>query len=227
MHPKLLYFRYKLFRYRQVEQEVARRLANQKPQAKLLDVGCGDGENMLRFSGLPIQKTGLEVSWPRLQTARRLGLDVMRASGTNLPFPDADFDMIYVAHVLHHVANYGQVLAEMKRCLAENGRIFLVETVIDNPLLRLGRKINPVWQGDEVEASWRFADLRAILLEAGFTVETYGRYNILFFLWEMVPLAFWPFEIFTPIFVFLDLLLATFFKNQSAHCYFVLRKHDT
>lgn len=224
MHPKLLYFRYKLFKYRQVEQHVARQLADQQPMARLLDIGCGDGENMLRFDGVPLQRIGLEVSWPRLQTARRLGLDVMQASGTKLPFPSGAFDMIYIAHVLHHVADYEQVLLEMKRCLARNGRIFVVETVTDNPLLRLGRKINPVWQGDEVEASWRFADLVAVFEKAGFVVEENGRYNIIFFLWEMLPLAFWPFEIFTPIFVYLDLLLAKFFQNQSAHCYFVLKK---
>jgi len=223
MHPKLLYFRYKLFKYRQVEQAVARRLASQKPQTNLLDIGCGDGENMLRFDGTSLQRTGLEVSWPRLQTARRLGLDVMQGSGTNLSFPNGAFDMIYIAHVLHHVADYEQVLAEMKRCLVANGRIFIVETVTDNPLLRLGREINPVWQGDEVEASWRFADLVAIFEQAGFTIEENGRYNIFFFLWEMLPLAFWPLEIFTPIFVYLDLLLAKVFQKQSAHCYFVLK----
>lgn len=226
MHPKLLYFRYKLFKYRKVEQQVAQKLARQNPKARLLDVGCGDGENMLRFAGVPMQRTGLEVSFPRLQTARNLGLDVMQASGTRLPLPSATFDMIYIAHVLHHVADYAQVLAEMKRCLVGNGRIVIVETVTDNPLLRLGRKINPVWQGDEVEASWRFADLLAIFEAAGFVVEENGRYNILFFLWEMAPLAFWPLEIFTPIFVYLDLLLAKFFKKQSAHCYFVLSKRD-
>ena len=227
MHPKLLYFRYKLFKYRHVEQAVARELVVRTPAAKLLDVGCGDGENMLRFDGLPLRRAGLEISWRRLQTARRLGLDVMQGSGTHLPFPDAAFEMIYIAHVLHHVANYEQVLAEMKRCLAENGRLFLVETVTDNPLLRLGRKLNPVWQGDEVEANWSFADLGIILQNAGFTVQEHGRYNIIFFLWEMLPLAFWPLEFFTPIFVYLDLLLVKFFKNQSAHCYFVLRKRDT
>lgn len=225
MHPKLLYFRTKLFKYRHLEQDVVRRLVAQRPSPpKLLDVGCGDGENLLRFADLPLQRTGLEVSWPRLQAARKLGLDITQASGTTLPFPAAKFDMIYIAHVLHHVANYEQVLAELKRCLAADGRLFLVETVTDNPLLRLGRRLNPVWQGDEVEASWYFDELEAILQDAGFTVEEYGRYNILFFLWEMLPLAFWPLEIFTPIFVYLDLLLAKLLKNQSAHCYFVLRK---
>lgn len=220
MHPKLLYFRQKLFRYRAVEQAVAR-----QPQVKrMLDIGCGDGENLLRFAGLPLHRVGLEVSLPRLHAARRQGLDVLQAGGERLPFPDAAFEMVYIAHVLHHVADYEQVLAEMGRVLAGNGRIFIAETVTDNPLLRLGRRLHPVWQGDEVEASWRFADLVQILQQAGFEIVENGRYNILFFLWEMLPLAFWPFEIFTPIFVYLDLFLARFFKKYSAHCYFVLKK---
>ena len=223
MHPKLLYFRHKLFTYRHVEQIVAQQLVAQRPfLPRLLDIGCGDGENLLRFDKLPLRRSGLEVSWPRLQRARRLGLDVMEGSGTQLPFPAASYDMIYIAHVLHHVADYTRVLAEMRRCLVNDGRIFVVETVTNNPLLRLGRKISPVWQGDVVEVDWRFAELVTILEQAGFTVEQYGRYNIIFFLWEMLPLAFWPLEIFTPIFIYLDLLLAKFFKSHSAHCFFVL-----
>ena len=220
MHPKLLYFRHKLFKYRAIEQDVARATAPQR----LLDIGCGDGENMLRFDEALLPRVGLEISWSRLKTARQLGLNVMQASGTELPFADQSFGMIYIAHVLHHVADYEQVLGEMARCLTDNGRLFIVETVTDNPLLRLGRKLHPVWQGDVVEANWRYADLVTIFQKAGFAIEQTDRYNVFFFLWEMLPLAFWPFEIFTPIFVYLDLLLGKLFKKQSVHCYFVLKK---
>ena len=220
MHPKLLRFRYKLFRYRHVEQ----RLAGGPHVRRILDIGCGDGENLLRFTASGAYRVGLEVSFPRLREAREHGLDVLQGSGDKLPFPDHSFDMIYIAHVLHHIAAFGTVLAEMRRVLAPGGVIFIVETVTDHPLLRLARKIHPVWQGDEVEAEWRFADLQRIFPETGFEIREHGRYNLLFFLWEMAPLAFWPLEIFTPIFVYLDLLLARFFKQYSAHCYFVLQK---
>ncbi|MBK8987628.1 MAG: class I SAM-dependent methyltransferase, partial [Chloroflexi bacterium] len=199
MHPKLLYFRHKLFRYRQVEQRVAQRLAQRLSPARLLDLGCGDGENLLRFADARLRRVGLEVSWPRLGTARTMRLDVLQASGAALPFPSASFAMVYVAHVLHHVADYEQVLAEVGRCLVDDGRFFLVETVTDSALLRLGRRLHPVWQGDEVEVNWRYTDLVAILQQAGYVIEESGRYNIFFFLWEMAPLAFWPLELFTPI----------------------------
>lgn len=218
MHPKLLFFRHKLFRYRSVEQEIARLPG----MGRLLDIGCGDGENMLRFQDSSLHRVGLEISWPRLQTARRLDLDVLQVGGEQLPFADGAFDMIYIAHVLHHVAGYKQVLAEIKRCLASNGRVFMVETVTDHPLLRLGRTIHPIWQGDKVEVDWRYDDLTDILRAADFKIVQSERYNVIFFLWEMLPLAFWPFELFTPIFIYLDLLLAKLFNQYSAHCYFVL-----
>jgi hypothetical protein len=87
--------------------------------------------------------------------------------------------------------------------------------------LRLGRAIYPFWQGDEVAVNWAYEQLTQRLVDAGFEIQQTGQYNLIFFLWEMLPLAFWPFEIFTPIFVYLDLLLARFFKKYSAHCYFV------
>ena len=103
--------------------------------------------------------------------------------------------------MLHHISDYAAVLAELQRVLAPGGIIFVVETVTDHPLLRLARKVHPIWQGDEVEAEWRFADLLRIFPANGFEIVEYGRYNLIFFLWEMLPLAFWPFELFTPIFV--------------------------
>lgn len=222
MHPKLLRYRYKLFRYRAVEQ----RLAARPGVRRLLDIGCGDGENLIRFRHLPARLFGLEVSWPRLQTARRLGLAVLQGNGTQLPYPDKAFEFIYVAHVLHHVAEHGRLLAEARRCLAPNGTLFVVETVTDNPLLRLARRLHPVWRGDKVEAGWDFAELRQQLRTAGFQIVESGRYNILFWLWEMAPLAFWPLEIFTPLFVYLDLLLGRHFSEYAAHAYFVLTEES-
>lgn len=219
MIPKLLYFRHKLFRYREVEQKVAR-----GPKVRrMLDVGCGDGENLLRFHQLPLLRVGVDSSLPHLRGAHRHGQLVVHADGRQLPFPDNSFDFIYVAHVLHHVADWGAVLNEIGRCLTSSGRVFAVETVTDSPLLRLGRAIRPKWRGDEVEAGWRYDQLRHHFCQYGYQIVASGRYNILFFLWEMLPLAFWPLEIFTPFFVYLDLALERLFGNKyAAHAYFVL-----
>ena len=222
MHPKFLKSRYRLFKYR----HAVRRVAERPITSRILDIGCGDGEYLLRLKDLPTHLVGLETSWPRLEAARKHNLDVMQASGTTLPYRANTFEMIYIGHVLHHVADYKSVLSEMKRCLAPDGRVFVIETTIDHPLLRLGRKIQPSWQGDEVEADWGFHDLVKMFQKDGWEIEENGRFNLIFFLWEMFPLAFWPFELFTPIFIEIDLFLARFVKQYSAHCYFVLKRPD-
>jgi ubiquinone/menaquinone biosynthesis C-methylase UbiE len=220
MYPQLTWFRRQLFRYRNTTQAVA------KSSRRMLDIGCGDGEKLLRFAALPIAKHGVEVSFERLQTARRHGLTVEQATATHLPFADNAFDFVYVAHVLHHIADYPTVLAEIQRVLSADGRVFINESVSDSPLLRLGRAIHPVWQGDELENAWSYADLQQIFHDAGYTVVESRQYNVFFFLWEMLPIAFWPLELFTPLFVYLDLLLERFFNRWSAHCYFILRPNE-
>ena len=221
MYRRWLYFQHKLFRYRQVETQVA----NQ--HQRLLDIGCADGENMLYFKQPHLAKFGIEPSWPRLQEARGYQLKVAQASGTQLPYGDASFDFLYVAHVLHHVEEVEQLLNEIKRVLTADGEVFLIETVTDHPILKLGRKLYPYWRGDHVENDWSYAELAEILKKHGFTIRQTGRYNLLFWLWEMFPLTFGPFELFTPLFVYLDLLLEKWFGRYFVHCYFVLALSDT
>ncbi len=219
MPPKWLRFRYQLFRYRLLERAIAQEMG----AGRMLDVGCGDGENLLRFEGVQLERVGIDPSPPRLRKARRAGLSVARGAGEGLAFPSGCFDLIYVAHVLHHVSDHEQVLAEIGRCLAPDGVLFVLETVTDHPLVRLGRVIRPSWRGDPVEADWDYSALREIVSQAGFRVERSGRYNLLFWLWEMAPLALWPLEVFTPVVVYLDLLLARWLARYSAHCYLVLK----
>jgi SAM-dependent methyltransferase len=178
----------------------------------------------LRCAGTGQQTRDTPDAGRGLRRARQEGLDALYATGESLPFPAGSFNLIYVAHVLHHVAHHERVLAQIHRCLVPDEALFLVETVTDHPLLRFGRAIHPIRRGDEVKANWRYVELIEIVGAAGFRIEQSGRYNVLFWLWEMIPLAFWPFEILTPIFVYLDLLLMRWLKRYSAHCYFVLKK---
>jgi ubiquinone/menaquinone biosynthesis C-methylase UbiE len=190
----------------------------------MLDIGCGDGEHLLRFGDLDIERFGLDVSLPRLRQARQNGLAVLQSTGERLPFPDGSFDLIHVAHVLHHVADCENMLSQIRRCLTRDGTLFVVETVTNHPLIRAGRAIHPIWRGDKVLQSWTYAELTDLLGRAGYRIERSGRYNVLFWMWEMLPLLFWPFEIGTPFFVYLDLLLEPWLSEYAAHCYFVLKQ---
>jgi ubiquinone/menaquinone biosynthesis C-methylase UbiE len=66
---------------------------------------------------------------------------------SRLSLASQSLDMVYAAHVLHHVAAPVDLLRRVQRCLRPGGALFLVETLENHPLLRLGRGLHPRWRG--------------------------------------------------------------------------------
>jgi len=101
-----------------------------KPDATLLDVGCGPGTITLDFGGLVPNGsvTGLdaaaEVIAAANSTAKERGItNVTFVTGDayNLPFEDASFDVVHAHQVLQHVGDPVKVLREMTRVLKPGG----------------------------------------------------------------------------------------------------------
>jgi ArsR family transcriptional regulator len=75
---------------------------------------------------------GVDREPKMLAVARgRLGVDVelLQAPLEALPLPDAVADVALCTLVLHHVADPGQVFAEVRRVLRPGGRLALVDMV--------------------------------------------------------------------------------------------------
>lgn len=201
--------------------------AHEKPivtaAERVLDLGCANGWNMSRFRQYGQSTIGLEPNSETLRHATRHGA-VVQGDGLRLPFPAGAFDVIYVQHVLHHIGDVPRALAEIRRCLRPGGTLFLIETVEDNPLIRWGRRLHPVWMGDEINAPFRFRQLGAQLTEAGFTVRHAEPYSVLFWLWETLPDQFDAMEKLTPAFVQIELLLRRFLLRWSAHCFYIAER---
>jgi ubiquinone/menaquinone biosynthesis C-methylase UbiE len=127
-------------------QEIHRRFSTAKqtlfevlyPQAQIqagqavLDVGCGNG----RFWSLlaeddpaDIRVTLLDLSLGMVQTAtnfvrpRVKHLESVQASAMNLPLPSAHFDRVVANHLLYHVPDPAQAVAQFKRVLKTDGRL--------------------------------------------------------------------------------------------------------
>lgn len=103
---------------------------------RLLDVGCGTGNEVLALAelvGPAGQVIGLDSSATMIAEARR------RAVGSRLPvaffagdaqrldFPDGGFDGCRVERVLQHLDNPRQALAEMVRVARSGARIVAIE----------------------------------------------------------------------------------------------------
>lgn len=89
----------------------------------VLEVGCGTGLLLRRIAGFARSAKGVDLSPGMLDRARGRGLDVLEASATQLPFPDASFDVACSFKVLAHVREIRQALAEMTRVVRPGGHV--------------------------------------------------------------------------------------------------------
>lgn len=210
----------RVFRYRAVEKKIAA----SKPGFRVLDVGCGQGDNLKRLVRYGGHVTGIEPSAPRAHHAAEIASAVV-AVGESIPFKDSSFDMVYISHVLHHARNLDAVLDEAHRLLVPGGILFVIETIDDSPLMRLARKIEPSWDDDAVLNRFRFNELSRSFEEHGFNILRAEKFNWMYFAWELLPLAFRPLDRISPLFIGLETLFhKPLGKRWGGHCFLVGRK---
>jgi SAM-dependent methyltransferase len=94
--------------------------------SSLLEVGCGNGKNMLYRCDL--QRVGTDISERQVAICQKKGLNVMLGCMTKLEFDDCCFDNIICIATYHHLDNdkdRGLALREMYRCLKVDGQLLL------------------------------------------------------------------------------------------------------
>jgi SAM-dependent methyltransferase len=79
----------------------------------ILDVGCGDGALTNRLAE-DWEVTGVDTSAAALEHVKA---EAVQASATELPFPDASFDLVLSTEMLEHLAleDYRKAISEMSR----------------------------------------------------------------------------------------------------------------
>jgi SAM-dependent methyltransferase len=213
----------RVYRFRAVEQ----RIAAAKPGLRALDVGCGRGDNLRRLQRYGARVLGIEPEVARAREAAQI-VPVAAAVGEEIPLASGCFDLVYVSHVLHHARDLPAVLRECHRLLAPGGLLFVIETIDDSPLMRLARALQPSWEGDEVLNRFRQADLVATCERSGFKVREGGKFNWMYFAWELLPRALPFLELLTPFFIILETLLhRPLGTHWGGHCWLVAEKNAT
>ena len=94
---------------------------------RLLDVGAGSGDYLLRARSAGWDVVGVEPDAAAVATARRAGLDVRQGGIEALSDPPASIDVITMNHVIEHVHDPRAVLNEAFRLLRSGGVLY-VET---------------------------------------------------------------------------------------------------
>lgn len=102
------------------------RPAHPSPKA-VLDVGCGDGSNLLEFLRVGVPAYGLEPSLPRVKFVENLGISVQVGAAENLRKEtfDRTFDLVIANHVLEHSFSPIEFLTGVSRVLEPGGWLFL------------------------------------------------------------------------------------------------------
>ncbi len=102
------------------------RAAGNRRSPDLLDVGCGSGTLLGLLKERGFRGTGVDFSAEASKTAlAEHGVRVTVGSLEQCGFPDRAFDLVTMFHVMEHVANPRDILAETARILKPDGVIVL------------------------------------------------------------------------------------------------------
>lgn len=138
--------------------------------ARALDAGCGGGRNAIAMARLGAAEVhGIDIGEKGIEDARArsAGLDNVVfnvASLTDIPYPDAHFDVVWCAGVLMHTADETRVLAELARVLRPGGTIYFLVYATGGmrwPLIKLLRPLAATIGQDLVDQAMTLADAPA------------------------------------------------------------------
>ncbi len=104
-----------------------------------LDLGCGRNDLLAEFVGARLQVGADPVRHPSL--VREPGCHFVQARAKYLPFRDSSFQLVTMRQVVEHLRDPLAVFAEVHRVLKPGGRLLIVTTNREAPLVWLGRRM--------------------------------------------------------------------------------------
>ena len=122
--------------------------------ARVLDVGCGDGQVSRLVAGLGGEVIGIDPTWNCISVAAGRGQASFAQAGAGaLPFRSGQFDAVVACLVFEHIREVDAAIAEVARVLRPGGRFAFF---LNHPLLQTP---NSGWIDDQFldppEQYWR------------------------------------------------------------------------
>jgi 2-polyprenyl-3-methyl-5-hydroxy-6-metoxy-1,4-benzoquinol methylase len=140
---------------------------NLPPNARILDVGCGDGFHLsllYEFGDPSWILEGIDASLRAVEAAQRAGLTVHRATVEEVKLPLASYDLALLIATIEHVAHPVAVLRAVRELLKPGGRAVIVTDNTDTLDFRLSHK--RVWGGYHFPRHWNLFNRKSLELLA-------------------------------------------------------------
>lgn len=114
---------------------------------KFLDIGCGNGSRLLKMRNLGWEVKGVELNKKAFNECINHKLNVFNCTLEDTKFEDNFFDVIYMSHLVEHLANPQEIFEIVNRILKPNGLLY-IKTPNRNSL---GRKIfGKYWYANDI-----------------------------------------------------------------------------
>lgn len=124
-------------------------------RGRVLEVGVGSGANLPLYGPDALEVHALEPDPTLLRLARRQAsrcaqphrFRLLRGDARRLPYPDGHFDTVVACLVLCTIPDPGAAAREMRRVLAPEGRLLVLEHVLADTATtqRWQHRLDPLW----------------------------------------------------------------------------------
>ena len=145
----------------------------------ILDIGCGTGTllGLLKRRGFRVRGVDFSSEAAKIAEAEN-GVDVAVGSLEGARFPDRSFDIVTLFHVMEHVTNPRQVLAEVARVLKPDGAVVLQVPNIESWQFRI---LGARWYGLDIPRhviDYSRNSMLKLLDDSGFRVTRIRHFNL-------------------------------------------------
>jgi SAM-dependent methyltransferase len=124
-------------RHRERADEHVRHLAAPRQGARVLDVGCGEGEFLVEMQRLGWSVEGVDPSLDAIEAARARGVPVRHGSLATIELEPASLDAITFRLVFEHLGDPVSALVACRRALRDGGVVWIATPSLDSAAHRV------------------------------------------------------------------------------------------
>ncbi len=143
--------------------------------ARILDVGCGDGFHLnliKKYGNKKWTLEGIDLDKRAVEAARKCGLNVHLGSVEEMDIPQESFDLVFMIQTIEHVEKPAAILSSIFKLLKKNGKLVIVTDNTDSLDFKIYK--DRYWGGYHFPRHWNLFNkksLSKLAVQTGFEVE--------------------------------------------------------